>query len=149
MIRIALCNESAVAPTKANSQAVGFDLTVIGIDEELSRKFPSNTTAYETGVKVVPPTGYYLEIVPRSSISKSGYMLANSVGTIDPDYRGTLKVVLTKVSSDTPDLTLPNKICQLVLRKVETASVEIVNESSLDSTSRADGGFGSTDECKK
>ena len=53
---------------------------------------------YDSYISVQPPEGYYFEIVPRSSISKLGYILTNSIGIIDPSYRGTLKVVLTKIN---------------------------------------------------
>lgn len=71
---------------------------------------------YDTGIAVCPPDGYYTEVVPRSSLSKTGYMLANSVGIIDA-YQGCLK------GDDLDDLSLPFKGFQLILRKLEEAAV--------------------------
>jgi dUTP pyrophosphatase len=130
-------HEDAVIPTKGDSLAVCYDLTVIGI-----WKVDGQTTFYETGIIVKPPNGYYTEVHPRSSISKTGYMLANSVGIIDPNYRGTLKVALRKVDQDKPDLELPCKIAQLKLEHCIYYDMEEVKE--LDSTERGDGAFGST-----
>ena len=96
---------------------------------------------YDTGIAVCPPDGYYTEVVPRSSLTKTGYMLANSVGIIDSSYRGSIKVVVSGDNS-LDDLTLPFKGFQLILRKLE--EVEVVEVDDLDDTVRGDGGFGST-----
>jgi dUTP pyrophosphatase len=71
-------------------------------------------------------------------------MLANSVGIIDPDYRGNLLIALKKVNVNSPDLELPFTKCQLVLRKVEDYLIEEVYK--IDNTERGEGGFGSTDK---
>ena len=86
-LKIKIHDENAVIPTKAGDQEVGYDLTAINFVKRLG----TNTFMYDTGISVEPPAGYYTEIVPRSSIVKSGYILTNSIGIIDPTYRGTLK----------------------------------------------------------
>ncbi len=131
-------NQEAVVPTKGTPYAVGYDLTAISVYKKLSEK----TTLYDTGIKVQPPQGYYTEILPRSSITKTGYCLSNSVGTIDSDYRGTLLIALTRIDEGFPELTLPFTKCQLVLRRHEDYILREVN--SLSDTVRGDGGFGST-----
>ena len=141
-IKVVVDDEKGVFPTKAHQSDIGYDLTAIGIFKKVS----SRITMFETGIRVSPPTGYYLEILPRSSLSKTGYMLANSVGTIDPDYTGTLKIALIKVDESIPDLELPFTKCQLVLRKAEYS--EMVQVDTLDQTVRGDGGFGSSDKLK-
>ena len=102
-------------------------------------------TLYDTGIQVKPPAGFYLEILPRSSLSKTGYILANSVGIIDPDYRGSLLIALMKVDRDMPDIDVSKKpkLCQLVLRR--QYEMTLTEHSSLDQTERGDKGFGSTD----
>lgn len=150
---IKIHNPSAIVPTKAGEDEVGYDLTAISFVKKLSPV----TFMYDTGISVKPPDGYYTEIVPRSSIVKSGFMLANSVGVIDPTYRGTLKIVLHKVVIKNGEgrthengvyiacrpLTTPFTLCQLIIRKMERATLKVVD--SLDETSRGYGGFGSTD----
>ena len=139
-------DDRAVTPFK-NFESVGYDLTAIS----LHSKFSDNTYLFDTGIQVKPADGYYVEILPRSSLSKTGYMLANSVGVIDPDYRGNLMIALRKVDLTAPDLELPFTRCQLVLRKFENFNMvdvtERVNENPdfFYGTERGAGGFGSTD----
>ena len=77
-IKYEIEDKRAVIPTKAHTTDIGYDLTAIDVYKKISNKI----TLFETGIAVSPPTGYYIEIVPRSSISKTGYMLANSIGII-------------------------------------------------------------------
>lgn len=140
--KICLKDPRAVFPSKAHPSDIGFDLTLVDI-----WKTDGDVTFYETGVAVEPSLGHYFEVVPRSSLSKSGYMIANSIGVIDPEYRGTIKVALIKVQKDKPDLELPIKACQLVTRYVINTYLKQVE--SLDSTVRGAGGFGSTDQTRK
>lgn len=131
--------ENAVTPTKASYSDAGYDLTII----KEHKKLNSDTSLYDTGIKLNIPNGYYVEIVPRSSISKSGYMLANNVGIIDQSYRGNLFVALRKINKDCGDLELPWKCCQLIVRKQVYANMELsLNDFNI--TNRGDGGFGST-----
>ncbi len=134
-------HENAMIPSRAGDDEVGFDLTIIEKVKDIS----SNTSMYDSHISVQPPSGFYFEIVPRSSISKLGYILTNSIGIIDPSYRGTLKVVLTKINDNVPDLELPNKRFQLIPRPFISNNFKINVTTSLNDTSRGDGGFGSTD----
>lgn len=128
----------AITPTKANFSDVGYDLSIIAIAKE----FNSKTKLYNTGIKIDIPIGYYVEIVPRSSISKSGYMLANSIGIIDCSYKGELFVALTKVCDDTPEISFPFKCCQLIMKK--QIFPDMVETNELEVSKRAEGGFGSS-----
>ena len=130
----------AVLPTKAHESDIGWDLVAIREHKVINE----NIIMYDTGIVTIPPKGYYIEILPRSSISKTGWMLANSVGTIDPEYRGNLYIVLTRVVKNMPKIELPFCNCQLVLRKIEKASLVEVTEEEIDITERGSGGFGST-----
>ena len=133
---------NAVIPTKAHPSDTGYDLTLIRMSKDMSRG-GQTIIMYDTGIAVCPPDGYYTEVVPRSSLSKTGYMLANSVGIIDASYRGSIKVVVTGDNS-LGGLSLPFKGFQLILRKLEEA--DVVEVDDLDVTVRGDGGFGSTDK---
>lgn len=132
--------EDAVIPFKCRFSDVGYDLTII----DKVKTFNSSTTLYDTGISLSIPYGYYAEIVPRSSLSKTGYMLANSVGIIDNSYRGRLFIPLVKVCSDSPPLTLPMTCCQLIFKKQEFVWMEEIE--TLTDTSRGKGGFGSTNK---
>jgi dUTP pyrophosphatase len=86
---------------------------------------------------------YYM--YPRSSISKTPLMLANSVGIIDKDYRGNIKAALRHVGSeDVGEYTLEKgtRIVQLTIPTLEPYAIAYVD--SLDETVRGEGGFGST-----
>lgn len=132
-------SEKAVLPKKAGTNEVGYDLTII----EKVKDIDAYTVMYDTGIIIKPPDGYYTEIVPRSSIVKSGWILANSIGIIDPTYRDTLRVVLKRMDPSHHEVELPSKICQLVLRKM-TTHFDVTEVTHLDTTERT-GGFGSTD----
>jgi len=130
--------ENAVVPSRAYDTDVGLDLVAVREHKTL----PNGVVLFDTGIAVKPPSGYYVEIVPRSSISKSGWVLANSVGTIDPTYNGNLFIALAKVVESAEKPVVPFCLTQMVLRKVEYCDMEQVE--SFQETQRGDGGFGST-----
>ena len=80
----------AIPPTKAHYSDAGYDLTIIRKVKDIGEK----TAMYDTGINLQIPLGYYVEIAPRSSISKSGYMLSNGIGVIDVGYTGNLFICL-------------------------------------------------------
>ena len=138
MLKVLKTNEDAILPSRAHPSDIGLDLTAIKKHKVLS----NGVVMYDTGISVSPPEGYYVEILPRSSMSKTGWMLANSVGTVDPNYTGNLYIALIRVDGQSPEIDLPFCKCQLVVRKAEYFDVQEVN--NLEDTDRGDGGFGST-----
>ncbi len=142
-LKIIKKDDRAVIHQKVYPTDVGINLTCI----TECKRFSDNIIMYDTGICVSPPHGYYVEIIPRSSLASSGYVLANSIGIIDPTYTGTLKIVLVKVDTTSAEripLTLPFTKCQMVMRRLVDFQLEVV--SSLENTERSDGGFGSTDK---
>jgi len=132
---------NAFIPSKGHESDVGYDLTII---KEYKQLTPS-TILYDTGIKLNVDYGYYIEIVPRSSLSKSGYILSNSIGIIEKSYSGNLLVALTKIDKEMPDLVLPFKCCQLIFKpQISLLMKEMDNTNTLEKTSRNGGGFGST-----
>lgn len=85
---------------------------------------------------------YYM--YPRSSISKTPLMLANSVGIIDKDYRGNIKAALRHVGGSAEPFVLEKgtRVVQLTIPTLEPYEIAYVD--SLDETARGEGGFGST-----
>lgn len=142
--KIIKIDNNAIIPTKHYESDVGYDLTII---KKVKNLTPS-TILYDTGIKLSVDYGYYIEIVPRSSLSKSGYILANSIGIIEKSYSGNLYVALTKIDKEMPDLELPFRCCQLIFKP--QISLKIVEENScienncIESTTRNSGGFGSS-----
>lgn len=135
--KVKLSNPNSVIPVKNNPSDSGYDLTLITLNKTMDK-----VQLYGTGVHVKAPDGFYFDLVPRSSIFKSGYMLANSIGIIDNGYTGEIMVALTKFDSSKPDLKLPARLVQLIPRKVHDLKVTVCNE--LDETDRSDKGFGSS-----
>ena len=136
-IQVQLLSMDAVVPQKSRPSDSGFDLTLISLKKQVGA-----VTLYGTGIVVQPPEGYYFDVVPRSSIIKSGYMLANQVGVIDRAYRGELMVPLIKIDKNAPDIVLPARLVQMIPRPIVHFPIEAV--SRLTTTSRGAGGFGST-----
>jgi deoxyuridine 5'-triphosphate nucleotidohydrolase len=135
---IKMVNDYAIMPTKAHLSDVGYDVTIISQHKKLNSK----TFLYDTGIQLAIEIGYYIEIVPRSSLSKSGYMLANSLGIIDASYRGNIYIALIKIVDEAEDIQLPFRCCQFIVRKQYDMTLVVNRE--LDTTYRSDGGFGST-----
>lgn len=129
----------AQLPAKDHVSDSGYDLTLI-----YEKKRVGKTVLYGTGLIVEAPFGWYFDVVPRSSIIKRGYILANSVGVIDRSYRGEIFVPLIKIDDDAPDLTLPARVAQLIPRPILHFPVAEARE--LSATRRGAGGFGSTGE---
>lgn len=87
------------------------------------------------------PCAYYL--YPRSSISKTGLRLANSVGIIDSGYRGELTAFVDNVYESVWPIENGVRLFQICTPDLSPfAGVELVDD--LDETSRGSGGFGST-----
>lgn len=127
----------AVPPTKASASDSGFDLTLL---EPTARV--GAVTFYRTGIRVQPAFGWYFDVVPRSSITKSGYLLANGVGVIDRGYTGEILVPLLKIDPEAPDLKLPARLVQMIPRPI--IAPQLIEVDTFDDTARGAGGFGST-----
>ena len=146
-LRVAL-EEGARPPERAHSTDAGLDVWVISVERRGPRLF-----FYNTGVTLAPPDGYYVEVVPRSSIVWRGFILPNSVGVIDPGYRGPLLIPLLYVgdggegeAAREAEALVGQRVAQLLLRPLLLCAVEQVAREALPAPAdlRAGGGFGST-----
>lgn len=89
------------------------------------------------------PEGYAGFVFPRSGLSmKKGITMANSVGVIDNDYTGEIKLAMLNVSSKDYTINPGDRVAQLVF--IPIAHARLVEVESLEKTERGDGGFGST-----
>ena len=91
---------------------------------------------YKTGIAVEIPEGYVGIIVPRSSTGIKGYTIKNTIGVIDSDYRGEIKLHLFV------PVTQKIRVAQMLIMPCPQFNIEFVE--SLSETERGDGGFGST-----
>lgn len=131
----------AIAPKRATDGSAGYDLHLL--HKTTLTGFGRYSMA-QTGVHVAIPEGYVGLVFPRSSAAiKRGITLKNSVGVIDSDYRGEIKLALQTRHPHAPvELERGERIAQLVIVPAHTPELEVVDE--LPETARAEGGFGST-----
>ena len=116
-----------------------------------------------TGLHVALPEGYEMEIRPRSNLTKTKLIIANSPGTVDADYRGEILVIFEAIddtnlfpyynnyinNNTTSELHFPygigDRCAQLLIRRYETIEwQEVSNLKDLGETKRGFGGHGST-----
>ena len=128
-------------PAYATSGSAGMDIRA-NLDTPVTLQ-PLERNLIPTGLFIELPEGYEAQMRPRSGLAiKHGLTCLNSPGTIDSDYRGELKVILINLSNETQTITHGDRISQLVISKVESASLIQVRE--LKDTARGEGGFGHT-----
>lgn len=146
-----MTKEGAEVPSYAHDGDSGFDLKAIGFkypDSDLEVKEdiivePHQTILAKTGLYMAVPKGYELQVRPRSGNSlKKGYIVANSPGTIDSNYRGEIGVIITNNSNYNIKISIGDKVAQGVLCEVPIATFNVVED--LDDTTRGTGGYGST-----
>jgi dUTP pyrophosphatase len=128
-------------PSYATEQSAGLDLSAF-IENQITLK-PLERRLIATGLSIELPKGYEAQIRPRSGLAyKHGITVLNSPGTIDADYRGEIKVLLINLSNDNFLINNGDRIAQMVISKHE--SVSWLDVQNINTTDRADGGFGST-----
>lgn len=157
-------DEGATMPTRATSGSVGYDVTSMRLhlvhdsgaesicenEKQIREVLYNNRICYakvDTGVHITPPDGYYVDLVPNSRQGKTSLCWNASIGVIDPDYTGSIKIMVTTTLKEwNPEAVyklLPgNVVGQLIIRKKYDAEFEVTDK--LDETDRGDGGFGST-----
>lgn len=132
---------SGSLPTYATDGASGMDLRAF-IDEPVILK-PMERRLIPTGLFVQIPEGYEGQVRARSGLAiKHGIGLVNSIGTIDSDYRGELKIPVINFGNESFTINNGDRIAQLVIASYERVAPIIV--SDLDETDRGEGGFGHT-----
>lgn len=129
-------NPNAQLPQRQHSTDAGADLFSC---EDIDL-YPEETKLVGTGISVKIPQGYTGLIFNRSSQGKRGIILPNSVGVIDTDYRGELKVILKNISNDLYKIKCGDRIAQLVIVPIKLVDFH----DSWNDTERGSGGFGST-----
>lgn len=99
-----------------------------------------------TGIRIAVPEGYEAQIRPRSGLSAKGLIVTNSPGTIDSDYRGEVKVLLTMMQPNPITIMPGDSIAQLVFTPVYKPEFQMCSETEFDelTTERGASGFGST-----
>jgi dUTP pyrophosphatase len=129
----------AVLPSRAHTTDAGLDLTCTHYE----RHDKDNYIEYRFGLAVEIPAGHVGLLVARSNVTKKDFILKNSIGIIDADYRGEIiaRFHLTKPYSNNI-YARGDRVCQLVVVPVSLANAEFVDE--LSDTNRGQGAFGSS-----
>lgn len=128
-------------PAYATSGAAGMDVCA-AVETDFTL-IPGATALVPTGFAIALPIGYEAQIRPRSGLAiKHGIGILNSPGTIDADYRGEVKVVLSNFGREDFVIHRGDRIAQMVIARYAHADWEEID--SLDDTERGAGGFGHT-----
>jgi len=174
-MKVKKLQKDAVLPKRAHDTDAGYDLvTVNDGDIEVAKAIEDNFYGrwwklmyieYKTGLAIEPPEGYHIEIVARSSISKTDLILANCTAIGDQGYRGEYKLRFKipcfshlrvkaenkedakkefekRIGKEIIKYKAGDRIAQILIRKTEVLKVQEVKE--LSETKRGKGGFGST-----
>ena len=128
-------------PQYATVHSAGLDLRA---DLEGPRVLkPLERALIPTGLFIELPEGFEAQVRPRSGLAaKHGISIVNTPGTIDPDYRGEIKVILVNLSDVPFTLEPGERIAQMVIARFEHISWNEVE--TLSETDRGEGGFGHT-----
>ncbi len=103
---------------------------------------PGVPVAVPTGLAIELPPGYEAQIRPRSGLALNhAITLPNSPGTIDPGYRGEIRVILLNLGREPYRIRRGDRIAQMVVARYEPVEWE---EGELNSSGRGEGGFGSS-----
>ena len=133
-------NPDLPLPERATPHAAGYDIR--SAEDEVVLQ-PGEIRLVATGLVMELPEGIECQVRPRSGLAlKHGITLPNSPGTIDPDYRGEIRVIMQNLGPEPVRLTRGERIAQLVFARFEAPEVLEVDEVST--THRGQGGFGST-----
>ena len=141
-LKVKVINKSShPLPSYATSGSSGMDLRANLLEPVLLASLERKLIP--TGIYLELPSGFEAQIRPRSGLAiKQGLTCLNSPGTIDADYRGEIKVILINLSGEVQQIENGDRIAQMVFQQVEMA--ELIEVSSIESTTRNEGGFGHT-----
>lgn len=141
-MKIKIVNHSRHSlPEYKTKASAGMDIRA-NLDKTMTLQ-PLERALIPTGIFIELPEGYEAQIRPRSGLAlNEGLGLLNSPGTLDADYRGELGVIVVNLSNNVITIEDGERICQMVINKVEQA--EWVEVEELTDTERGKGGFGHT-----
>jgi dUTP pyrophosphatase len=128
-------------PAYATAGSAGMDICA-ALKETLI-VHPGETVLVPTGFCIELSPGYEAQIRPRSGLAvKHSVGILNAPGTIDSDYRGEVKIILTNFGKEDFTIRKGDRIAQLVVARYVRAAWDEV--SRINETQRGDGGFGHT-----
>jgi dUTP pyrophosphatase len=146
-VRIDICQlphgEGLALPDYQSAHAAGLDLLAAVPEGSPLILAPGQRALVPTGLTIALPAGYEAQVRPRSGLaSRHGVTVLNAPGTIDADYRGEIGVLLINHGDAPFPIHRGERIAQMVVAAVVRG--ELVPATSLATTKRGHGGFGST-----
>jgi dUTP pyrophosphatase len=139
-IRINRLTEAAFLPEYAHGaeEDAGMDLRAL----EAATLTPGVPRMVSTGIAIELPPGFEAQVRPRSGLAlKHAITLPNSPATIDPGYRGEIRVVLLNLGQESYEIQRGDRIAQMVIARYERVEWD---EAELGGSERGAGGFGSS-----
>lgn len=136
-LRVQLLSKNARMPSRGSPQSAGFDLS----SSENTIIKSGCRGIVKTDLKIACPDGTYARIAPRSGLAVKKFIDVGA-GVVDADYRGPVGVVLFNFGEEDFEVSVGDRIAQLILEQVSMADATEVD--SLEETERGEGGFGST-----
>lgn len=128
-------------PSYATDGSAGMDIRA-AVEGDLVIP-PGETVLVPTGFAIAVPPGYEAQVRPRSGLAiKHQVGILNSPGTIDSDYRGEVRIILTNFGKEPFHVRRGDRIAQMIIAPYVRAEWE--EQAELESTSRGAGGFGHT-----
>jgi dUTP pyrophosphatase len=130
-------------PDYQSALASGVDLLAAVPADAPVELAPGARAFIPTGIAIALPAGFEGQVRPRSGLAvRHGVTVLNAPGTVDADYRGELQVILVNLGAEPFVVCRGMRIAQLVVAPVQR--IKLVEVDGLDTTARAQGGFGST-----
>lgn len=139
-IKIKRIHPDASIPVYAHGpeEDAGLDLKSV---EDVTLK-PGEPAGVATGLVIEVPPGFEAQVRPRSGLAlKHAITVPNSPGTIDPGYRGEVKVILLNLGKSDYQVHKGDRIAQLIIARYEAVEWQ---ETELADSVRGEGGFGSS-----
>ena len=130
-------------PEYQSALAAGLDLLAAVPADAPLELAPGARALVPTGIAIALPPGFEAQVRPRSGLAaRHGITVLNTPGTVDADYRGELQVIRVNLGAEPFVVSRGMRIAQLIVAPVQR--IKLVEVDALDSTVRAQGGFGST-----
>lgn len=133
-------------PAYETDGSAGMDLRAFVPENTILQLKPGERMLVDTGLHIELPKGYKAWVTPRSGLAlKKGITVLNSPGLVDPDFRGSIGVILINLGNDVFEIKNGDRIAQLVLE--ETLQIKwksVSKREDLSNTTRGLNGFGST-----
>jgi dUTP pyrophosphatase len=130
-------------PSYQSAHAAGLDLLAAVPADAPVTLAPGARALVPTGIALALPPDCEAQVRPRSGLAaRHGVTVLNAPGTIDADYRGEVQVILINHGNEPVTISRGMRIAQMVVAPV--VRVHLIEKSSLDDTTRGEGGFGST-----